>query len=140
MIGEELTSAAEQARVEGYVPGSVNSTFFTLIPKCENPSTFAYFCPISLCNLIYKIISKIGVIRLKPILNRAISSQQFGFLKDRQITEPVGITHEVLHSIKDKNSSVLVLKLDLVKAFDRVNWTFLRLLLLQIGIPLFGVN
>ena len=34
----------------------------------------------------------------------------------------------------------MVLKLDLVKAFDRVNWTFLRLLLIQIGIPLMGVN
>ena len=34
----------------------------------------------------------------------------------------------------------MVLKLDLAKAFDRVNWTFLRLLLLHIGIPLIGVN
>ena len=47
---------------------------------------------------------------------------------------------EVLHSIKTKNSNVMLLKIDLVKAFDRVNWTFLRLLLLQIGIPLIGVN
>ena len=57
LIGEELTSTAEQARVEGYVSGSINSTFFTLIPKCENPSTFADFRPISLCNIIYKVIS-----------------------------------------------------------------------------------
>ena len=140
LIGEELTSTAEQARVEGYVPSSINSTFLTLIPKCEKPSTFVDFFPISLCNLIYKVISKIAATCLKPILNRSISSQQFGFLKDHQITEPVGITQEVLHSIKAKNSSVIVLKLDLVKAFDRVNWTFLRLVLLQIGIPLIGVS
>ena len=61
-------------------------------------------------------------------------------MKDRQITEPVGIIQEVLHSIKSKNSNVLVLNPYLVKAFDRVNWTFLRLLLLQIGIPLIGVK
>ena len=65
MIGEELTSTAKQARVDGYVPSSVNSTFLTLIPKCENPSTFAYFRPISLCNLIYKVISKIAATHLK---------------------------------------------------------------------------
>ena len=63
LLGEELTSVVEQARIGGYVLGYVNSTFFTLIPKCENPSTFAYFRPISLCNLIYKVISKL----LQPI-------------------------------------------------------------------------
>ena len=52
----------------------------------------------------------------------------------------MGITQELLHSIKTKNSDTLVLKLDLVKAFDRANWTFIRLLLIQIGIPLLGVN
>ena len=82
LIGEELTSATEQERLEGFVPRSLNSTFFTLIPKCENLSTFADFPPISLCNLVYKVISKIIVLRLKPILNRAISSQKFSFLKD----------------------------------------------------------
>ena len=88
--------AAEQARIEGLVPGSLNSTFLNLILKCEKPSTFADFLPISLCNLVYKVISKIVVLRMKPLLNRAISAQQFGFLKDHQITEPVGITQEVL--------------------------------------------
>ena len=57
-----------------------------------------------------------------------------------QIIEPVGITQEALHTIKTKKKSALVLKLDLVKAFDRVVWTYLRLILLQIGIPLWGVN
>ena len=52
----------------------------------------------------------------------------------------MGVTHELLHSINTKNSNFLVLKLDLVKALDRVNWTFIRLLLIQIGNPLLGVN
>ena len=130
LFGEELVLAAEHVRTEGCFLGSINSTFLTLIPKCENTSTFADFHPISLCNLVYKIISKIATLRLKPLLNRTISAQQFGFLKERQITEPIGITQEVLHSIKTKNASVIFLKLDLIKAFDRVNSTFLRLLLL----------
>ena len=75
LIGGELVLAAEQARTEECVPCSINSTFLTLIPKCDKPSTFADFRPISLCNLVYKIISKIVALRLKPILNRSISCQ-----------------------------------------------------------------
>ena len=49
-----------------------------------------------------------------------ISGEQYGFLKNHQILEPIGIT-KTLHSMKTKNTSALILKLDLVKAFDRVN-------------------
>ena len=52
----------------------------------------------------------------------------------------MGITQEILHTIKTIKKSALVLNLDLIKAFDRVNWTFSRLVLLHIGIPLAGVN
>lgn len=47
----------------------------------------------------------------------------------------MGIVQEALHSIKTENQQALVVKLDLVKAFDRVNWSFLRLVLLHIGVP-----
>ena len=109
-MGEELVNAVEQAKLYGGVTGAWNSTFFTLIPKCEKPLTFGDFRLISLCNLVYNIISKIAANRLKPILKRSLSANQFGFLKDRQITELVGITQELLHSIKTKNSDTLVLK------------------------------
>ena len=85
------------------------------------------------------MISKLVVVRLKPILDRAISWNQFGFLHNRQIIEPIGITQEVMHTIKVEKKHVFILKLD-VKAFDRVNWTFLKLVLLHIGVPLIGVN
>ena len=110
--------------------GALNSTFITLIPKCDKPTSFSNYRPISLCNLAYKIISKLDAIRLKPILDIAISWNQFGFLHNRHIFEPIGIAQEVMHSIKVENKKVMILKLDLVKAFDRVNWTFLRLALL----------
>ena len=92
LVGRDLVLAVEQARLLTKVTGALNSTFLTLIPKCEKPLTFADFQPISLCNLVYKVISKLVAIRLKPILNCSLSAHQFGFLKDRQITELVGIT------------------------------------------------
>ena len=81
-----------------------------------------------------------AALRLKPFLDSHISPQQFGFLKNRLIHEPVAITQEVLHSVKLMKKSALILKLDLSKAFDRVNWTYVRLILIQIGVPLVGVN
>ena len=90
-MGEDLLKAIEQSRLEGVVTNSINSTFLTLIPKFEKPYTFADFRPISLCNLVYKTISKIDALCLKPFLYKEISAQQFGFLKDRQITEPVAL-------------------------------------------------
>ena len=78
-----MVLAAEQARTSGKIYGAINSTLLTLIPKCEKPLTFVNFQPISLCNLVYKVISKIVALQLKPTLNRSISPQQFNFLRDR---------------------------------------------------------
>ena len=78
-------------RITGSVAPSLNSTFISLIPKVEHPVSFAEFRPISLCNLCYKLISKIAALRLKPFLDASISPQQFGFLKNRQILEPIAI-------------------------------------------------
>ena len=139
-MGHKLVKVVETSRNDGRVAPSLNSTFIARIPKKENHVSFADFRPISLCNLVYKLISKVAAMRLKPYLDKFISPQQFGFLKNRQITEPLGITQEVLHIVKTKNRCALILKLDLTKAFDRVNWTYIRLILLQIGVPLVGVN
>ena len=97
-----LADLVESSRISGSVAPSLNSTFIALIPKIDQLVSFADFRPISLCNLYYKLISKVAALRLKPFLDSSISPQQFGFLKNRQITESVAITQEVLHSVKTK--------------------------------------
>ena len=136
----DLLSAIDSTRVTGNIPSYLNSTFIALIPKKDKPQTFADFRPISLCNLLYKLISKVIAVRVKPFLDSGISREQYGFLKNRQIVDPIGIVQESLHSIKSKNLCAFILKLDLIKSFDRVNWTFIRLILIQIGAPLQTVN
>jgi hypothetical protein len=69
-------------------------------------------------------------------LSFGISKEQFGFLEGGQIIYAIGVVHESLHSIKLKNIKALVLKLDLIKAYDRVHWGFLGLVLLQVGLSL----
>lgn len=106
-----------------------NSTFITLIPKIEYRTTPKDFRPISLCNTIYKIISKLLAIRMKPFLDKLISPYQSAFVHGRQITDNIIIAHEITHTMrlerkKQKEKGYMALKIDMFKAFDRVEWTF----------------
>jgi hypothetical protein len=102
--------------------------------------TFGDYMPISLCNLCYKLIAKVIANRVKPILSRALSCEQLGFLKGRQILDAIGTAQECLHSIKLKKLKALILKLDLKKAYDCVNWDFLRLILIKTSFSLTSTN
>jgi hypothetical protein len=81
---------AEEARLSGKLSGGLNATFIALIPKVNKPQCFRDFRPISLCNLCYKIISKVIANRIKPILSRSISEEQLGFLQGRRIQDAIG--------------------------------------------------
>jgi hypothetical protein len=133
LVGQDLLELVEDTRLNGKVIGTINSTFLTLIPKAASPTTFGDYRPISLCNLCYKLISKVIASRIKPILSRFLSKEQLGFLKGRQILDAIGTAQECLHNIKIKKSKALILKLDLKKAFDCIDWDFLRLILVQTG-------
>jgi hypothetical protein len=114
----------------------LNSTFLVLIPKSSKPLSFGDFCPISLCNLCYKIIAKILVNRMRPILSKGLAEEHLGFLHGRQILDAVGVAQESLHNIKQKKQQALILNLDLLKAYDLINWDFLTLILHRAGFNL----
>jgi hypothetical protein len=132
LLGEDILGMVEETRRKGRVSGVLNDTFVALIPKSDKPDSFGGFRPIALSNLVYKIITKIIEARIKDFLSVGISKERFGFLEGRQITDAIGVVQESLHSIKVKNIKSLVLKLNLIKEYDRVDWGFLRLILLQI--------
>jgi hypothetical protein len=125
LVGDDLLEVVEDSRTRGTVNKSLNATFLTLIPKVNNPKSFGDYRPIDLCNLCYKMISKIIANKINPILSRSLSKEQLGFLKGRQILDAIGTAQECLHSIKVKKSKALVLKLDLKKAYDCISWDFL---------------
>eukprot|EP00253_Pinus_taeda_P031123 PITA_31123 len=99
LLSNDLLRVVEECKVSGSLYNAVNSTFIALIPKSDSPSSFDDYRPISLCNVLYKIISKIIANRLRPILSRNIAPQQFAFLKHRQIHEAIGSAQEALHTI-----------------------------------------
>lgn len=135
LLGPELVEAIEDTRVSGVNLEELKKTYLTLIPKVDRPTSFADYRPIALCNLLYKLITKIIVEQLKAFLREFVSPEQFDFLLNRQILDVVGIIKEALHTINSKRTSVAILKLDLEKEYNKVNWTMLRLTLLQIGLP-----
>jgi len=90
----------EETISKGHMHAPLNSTFISLIPKLDEPSSLDDFCPISLCNCIYKVVSKIIARRLKIVLSSNISKEQFSFLEGRQIHEAIGVAQKVMHSVK----------------------------------------
>ena len=132
ILREDLLNVVEESRRTGRIHATINATFIALIPKVENPVTFDDFRSLSLCNCLYKIISKVISKRLKAVLSENISKEWFSFLQGRQIHQAIGVVQESLHSFKTKNLSGAVLKLDLFKAYDRVSWLYVRMLLIHL--------
>ena len=123
IMGRDVTSVVLNALNSGVVPESTNSTSIALIPKVKHPKRFADFYPISLCNVVYKLISKVLVNWLKKFLSIAILESQSAFLSSRLISDNVLVAFETLHYLETKtNGKVgqMALKLDMSKAYDKV--------------------
>lgn len=133
LVGEDILEVVEESKRSGVIHAPINATFISLIPKVDKAKTFDDFGPISLCNCLYKIILKVVSRRLKEVLSKNISMEQFGFLQGRQIHEAIGVAQEALHNLKSKNISGVVLKLDLSKAYDRVSWLYVKMMLIHLG-------
>ena len=138
IIGDDVISIVLNALNLGKVHESLNATFIALIPKVKNPKRIAEFRPISLCNVVYKLIAKVVVNRLKKILSHVIDDSQSAFLSGRLITDNVLVAFETLHYLKIKTQGKLgfmALNLDMSKAYDRVEWVFLVKVMEHLGFP-----
>lgn len=127
LIGDDLLKLVMEVKDKGKITGSMNSTFLALIPKVDHLDSFGDFRPISLCNLVYKVVAKTLAIRIKPLLLCYITNEQFCFLKNRHIHKVVGTPQEALHFIKTRGLNAFFLKIDLSKAFEKVQLLFLHI-------------
>jgi hypothetical protein len=121
IVGVTVIEAIQSFFTSGKLLKEVNNSLIVLIPKNKNHISVNNFRPISLCNTVYKAISKLLVSRLRPLLDKLISPSQFSFIPRRWIAENQLIVHELLHSFKRRKvkGGFLALKIDLQKAYDR---------------------
>ena len=119
----------------------VNSTIIAMVPKIPGADKLTGFRPISLCNTVYKVISKIIVSRLKGITPRTVQNNQVGFVKGRLLCENILLASEL---VADFNKPGPVnkgcLQIDITKAFDIVDWRFLLNILKAFQLPEIFIN
>ena len=115
------------------IGGSTNSAFLALIPKEKEAKSFDRFQPISLCNIGYKVITKILASRLKHILPSLIPENQGGFVKGRKIWKNIILVQEAIHSSLKNGDQGMVVKIDLANAFNRVIHPFLLQVMQKFG-------
>ncbi|KAL0292750.1 UNVERIFIED_CONTAM: hypothetical protein Sradi_6975700 [Sesamum radiatum] len=95
VIGEEVTQAILDFFQTGRLLKQVNATLLSLIPKVSNPAVVAEFRPISCCNVLYKVITKILVLRMRGILDTLISPSQNAFVPGRAIGDNILLAQEL---------------------------------------------
>ncbi|GJU74227.1 putative RNA-directed DNA polymerase, eukaryota, reverse transcriptase zinc-binding domain protein [Tanacetum coccineum] len=107
------------------MPNGANSSFFTLIPKVNNPTLITDFRPISLIGIHYKIIAKILANRLSKVIDKIVSKEQSAFIAGRQILDGPVILSEIIEWYKKRKKKLLIFKVDFEKAFDSISWNYL---------------
>nr|XP_023912831.1 uncharacterized protein LOC112024429 [Quercus suber] len=129
IVGFDVVNCVLEVLNSIMLPCTLNETFICLIPKVASPQKISRFKQIRLCNVVYKIISKVLANRLKNILKEVIDESQSAFVLRRSIIENVLVAFETMHYINQKRKgkeALMIVKLDISKAYDRVEWSYLE--------------
>lgn len=114
----------------------INATTITMIPKVKNPSSMNEYRPISCCNTLYKYISKMLCNRLRKVLPKFIGESQCAFVEGRCIIQNVLICQKLTKGFGRKNNKPkCLMKIDLKKACDSVNWEFIEEMMAALQFP-----
>lgn len=136
VIGQDVITFVQNWWEGNIDLAEINKTCIVLIPKCAEPKCMGDFHPISLCNVFYKVVSKVMANKLKQFLGSIISLQQSAFVPRRLITDNALVAFEVFHAMKKRTEGTegsIALKLDMSKAYDRVEWSFLLQVMGRMG-------
>ncbi|KAL9681439.1 hypothetical protein QQ045_013222 [Rhodiola kirilowii] len=135
VVGPEVVKEFLNCLNDNVLHKELNETLIVL-PKVKQVEKVEDLRSISLCNVVMKLITKVLANRLKMVLPEIISHNQSAFIEGRLITDNILIAHEISHCMKAKNrqkTGFMSLKLDMSKAYDRIEWKFLEKMMLHLG-------
>ncbi|XP_024033517.1 uncharacterized protein LOC112095650 [Citrus clementina] len=125
IVGDEVSAACLSYISHCEFPANLNEITVILIPKTPNPESITDFRPIALCNVLYKVVAKMLANRLKLILGSIISDSQSAFISGRK---------------RQGKEGAAAFKIDMAKAYDRIEWGFLSAIMLKMGFTLTFVD
>ena len=132
LLGSDVTQSILLFLNSGSMPKALGHSLITLIPKVKNPEFISELRPISLSNVPYRVFVKVLANQLKLIMPRLISKQQSAFMSDLLISNNILVAFESLHYMRNHGTGkfgYMVLKLDMSKAYDCVEWKYMEKIL-----------
>ncbi|KAK9740863.1 hypothetical protein RND81_03G066500 [Saponaria officinalis] len=136
LTGPDFIVAVQEFFHKNAMPRAANSTLIALIPKYDAPKSVSDFRPISCCTVFYKTVSKILANRMKLVLGDIIGPEQAAFIEGHDLFDNSMLAHELAAKYKRSLPTPrCILKVDIKKAFDSVNWKFLSVCLTKFGFP-----
>ncbi|KAL3524881.1 hypothetical protein ACH5RR_013253 [Cinchona calisaya] len=136
IVRDDVVAAIQYCFEQEYIYFPMNITVLTLVPKVENAMSMKDFRPITNCNVVYKCYSAILSSRLKKIMDGLISCTQNAFIPGRNITDNVLLMNEIVRNYhRAEGKPRAVIKVDIMKAYDTLNWRFLFIAMKYLGFP-----
>ncbi|XP_031127606.1 uncharacterized protein LOC116029699 [Ipomoea triloba] len=129
VVGHDLSCFVLNCLHSATIPHGLNGTNIVLIPKKRVPERVSDLRPIALCNVAYKFLAKVVANRMKEVLDCVISPNQSAFVQDILLSDNIIVAGEIGHYLKrtrQGNVGWAALKLDMAKAYDRMEWGFLE--------------
>lgn len=137
LVGEEVHLFVKDILEGGVLRAELAQAMLVLIPKDPKPTSMRGFHPIILCNTLYKLVAKILEDRLKDVWSILISPYQTSFIPGRRSSDNVILCQEFIHSFRYTRAKkgAIMIKVDLEKAYDRLEWSLIEESLIDAGIP-----
>nr|CCA65981.1 hypothetical protein [Beta vulgaris subsp. vulgaris] len=136
VIKQEIYEGILDFFENGFMHKPINCTAVTLIPKIDEAKHAKDYRPIACCSTLYKIISKILTKRLQAVITEVVDCAQTGFIPERHIGDNILLATELIRGYNRRHVSPrCVIKVDIRKAYDSVEWVFLESMLKELGFP-----
>ncbi|KAL0651628.1 hypothetical protein Bca4012_094319 [Brassica carinata] len=136
VLGTEVVTSIRHFFYASFMPSTTNSTILTLVPKHPGASQITDYRPIACLNTLYKVVSRLLVRRLKPILPHLIVPSQTAFVRGRLLVENTSLAGELINGYhKQAGQKRITIKVDIAKAFDTLSWSFLFSCLDALDLP-----